>query len=465
MHIADWITLGIWVFGTSALGFHFKKYISSQHDYLLAAKRLRWWQIGTAQASDAVDATDFVALTGGGYRIGLAQVGFAWWGIGIGSIFVSRYMAPLLHRAGLYTNAQYLELRFSLALRICAAVLQILYRTVAMALVVYAVAVMFKEITGLERWLGVWAAMALTLIYVFASGQLGAAMISVPQVVLMLCVSIVVFISALVQFGGFDGFREHAAVISDRMRLAGHSEPGVPGGVYLWGLILTVMTYPIINQGVAQRVLGGRTEVDGRKGTIASMIPWCVVTGASVLLGIMGVALMPGLVGNEADALFPRFMLQFLPPGFLGLGVAALTVASMSAGAGIATAIAGLITVDILGPLSRSPKKDNLLIARLCAAGFMVLGTFLAMLIPYFEGMIPFYVQFTGTFFLPLTVPYIGGALFKGASRGAGMASLVGGISLAIPLFFADLIAKQYPGEEWLPVWMSHPQWRPFWVF
>ena len=61
-------------------------------------------------------------------------------------------MAPLLHRAGLYTNAQYLELRFSRALRIAAAVLQILYRTVAMALVVYAVAVMFREITGLERW-------------------------------------------------------------------------------------------------------------------------------------------------------------------------------------------------------------------------------------------------------------------------------------------------------------------------
>ena len=69
--------------------------------------------------------------------------------------------------------------------------------------------------------------------------------------------------------------------------------------------------------------------------------------------------------------------------------------------------------------------------------------------------MIPFYVAFTGTFFLPLTVPYVGGALYKKASRGSGMASLLMGVGLGLFLFL---------GSDFLPVWMGHPQWRPFWV-
>ena len=77
------------------------------------------------------------------------------------------------------------------------------------------------------------------------------------------------------------------------------------------------------------------------------------------------------------------------------------------------------------------------------------------MLIPKFGGMIPFYVAFTGTFFLPLTVPYIGGALYRNASRGSGMASLLGGVGIGLFLFL---------GSAFLPNWLTHPQWRPFWV-
>ena len=47
-------------------------------------------------------------------------------------------------------------------------------------------------------------------------------------------------------------------------------------------------------------------------------------------------------------------------------------------------------------------------------------GTTFAMLIPHFGGMIPFYVAFTGTFFLPLTVPYLGGAFFRWVTRTFG---------------------------------------------
>jgi Na+/proline symporter len=226
----------------------------------------------------------------------------------------------------------------------------------------------------------------------------------------------------------------------------------------LWGLILTLVTYPIVNQTVAQRIVGARSEMDARKGTIASLIPWCIITGISTCVGIMGVVLLPDLGNADADALFPLYMQRYLPSGVLGLGVASLVVASMSTGAGIGTAIAGLMTVDIFKYLGRTKHADvyRLRMTRVFASLAIICGTLFAMLIPKFGGMIPFYVAFTGTFFLPLTVPYIGGALYRKASRGSGMAALAGGVGVGTLLFL---------GKDLLPPFLGHPQWRPFWVF
>ena len=453
----DWMMIVLWVVGTSAVGVYFQRYVKSTRDYLLAGRRLRWWQIAMAQSADAVDATDFVAVTGQGFRIGLAQIGFAWWGMGIGSILLSRYIAPLLYRTGVYTNAEYLELRYTPSLRIASAILQTLYRFVAMALVAYAMATMFHVIVGVDLWYGVWASMGLTLLYVFTSGQLGVVMAAIPQVALMLFTSILIFVSALGEIGGWGAFSRRAPDCGELLHLAGHTEAGVPGGIYLWGLILTLVTYPIVNQTVAQRIVAARSEADARKGTIASLVPWCVITGASTMVGIFGIVILPELGSSNADNLFPLYMQRYLPPGLLGLGMAALMVAGMSTGAGIGTAIAGLMTVDVLRSFRREGGDDRrrLQMTRIFATLSILLGTLFAMFIPMFGGMIPFYVALTGTFFLPLTVPYIGGALYRRASRGSGIASLVAGVGAGAILFL---------GSDRLPIVLGHAQWRPFWV-
>jgi len=458
MEIIDWIMIAIWVVGTSAFGVYFQRYVKSTRDYLLAGRRLRWWQIATAQSADAVDATDFVAVSGQGYLVGIAQIGFAWWGMGIGSILLSRYIAPLLYRTGVYTNAEYLELRYTPSLRIASAVLQAFYRFVAMAMVVYAMAIMFQVIIGVDLWYGIWAAMAMTLLYVFTSGQLGVVMASIPQVILMLITAVVIFVCASVEIGGWQELpRQSPGSANQLLRLSGHAEEGIPGGVYVWGLILTLVTYPIVNQTVAQRIVGARSETDARKGTIASLLPWCIITGASVMVGIMGIAILPDVLRSNPDHLFPSLMQRYLPPGALGLGMAALIVASMSTGAGIGTAVAGLMTVDVLRSLRKSRIRDKyrLLTTRVFATLSIIIGTLFAMLIPRFGGMIRFYTELTGTFVLPLIVPYVGSALYKKASRRSGIASLVAGVGVGAILFF---------GHDSFPAMLAHPQWRPFWV-
>jgi Na+/proline symporter len=66
----DYLMIVFWVVGTSLVGVFYQKYIKTTEDYLLAGKRLKWWQIGISQTADAVNATDFVAASGNGYRMG-----------------------------------------------------------------------------------------------------------------------------------------------------------------------------------------------------------------------------------------------------------------------------------------------------------------------------------------------------------------------------------------------------------
>jgi SSS family solute:Na+ symporter len=218
---------------------------------------------------------------------------------------------------------------------------------------------------------------------------------------------------------------------------------------------------------VAQRILGARTETDARKGTIASLLPWCVITGVSTMVGILGAMIVPELTADRAEELFPLYMQRYLPSGLLGLGVASLVVASMSTGAGIGTAIAGLMTVDVFKPLKRKTRSDRyyLWITRLFASLSIICGTMFAMFIDHFKGMIPFYVAFTGTFFLPMVVPYVGGALYRRASRGSGMAALVAGIGLGSILFLGYELPQLLECPQWsIATFLGHPTCRPFWV-
>jgi SSS family solute:Na+ symporter len=458
MTILDWSLVALWVIGTSGVGLYYRHVVKSTADYLLTGKRLRWWQSGVAHAADSLDATDFVGTTGQAYRVGLAQVGYSMHGLGLGFILMSRWVVPLMYRCGIYTNAEYLELRFNTTLRTTSVIVQTMYRFVAMGMVVYSVAAAFHVLLGVGLWGAVWGAMALTMLYVFTSGQLGVAMAAIPQVSLMMFSGIMVFAFVLADVGGFADLSATLADKSQYFHLAGFTDSGVPGPVYLGGLILTLLTYPIINQTVAQRFLAARSEIDARNGCFAGLIPWYLVAVTSSLVGICAVVTLPSLTSVEADFIYPRLLVEYLPAGLLGLAVAALVVASMSTGAGIGTALGGLFTVDIYARFFRPDADDAhyLLVSRIGATLTIFIGTLFARAIPSMGGLLPFYLAFTGTLFLPMAVPFIGGAVYAGASRRSGMAAVVGGFLVGATCFLLG---------DWLPIWMSHPQCRPFWSF
>ncbi|MFK7850636.1 MAG: sodium:solute symporter [Akkermansiaceae bacterium] len=457
MQTLDWVVVVFWVLGTSLFGYWFSKYVKTARDYLVAGRKLKWWQIGIAQAADSVDAGDFIAIAGMAYLKGFTGLGYIWIGMAFGTYILARHLAPMLYRSGVVTNAEFLELRFTPSMRKASALIQILYRFIAMALVGYALATMFKVVMGVEMTHGILISMSITILYVFASGQLGVVMAAIPQVALMLLVSGIIFFSVYMDIGGVEGFKSHLPEYGDMLHLTYYTEDGLNPSLYLWGLILVLFTYPLVNQTVAQRIVSAASESDARKGSMISLLPWFIVTGVAILAGVVGTVLVPDLPAETRNDLYPIYMVKYLSPGILGLGVAALVVGSMSTGAGIGTAISGLMANDVFNILDseKYTAAQKLRWSRIFSTAAIVFGSILSSQVSNFGGMVPFYVTFSGTFVLPLTVPYLAAAFFPQASRHSALASLITGCGVGLILFNAT---------EYLPVYMTQPQCRPLWV-
>lgn len=461
----DWAMAVFWVLGTSLFGLWFVRYVKTAKDYLVAGRKLKWWQIGIAQAADSVDAGDFIAIAGLGWLMGFTGLGYIWIGMAFGTYILARYLAPLLYRTGVVTNAEFLELRFNPAMRIASALIQIFYRFIALALVGYALATMFKVVVGIDMTWGIVISMCITIVYVFASGQLGVVMAAVPQVILMLVLTVIIFFSVFADIGWLSGFNENKETYGEMLSLTFYSKDGIDNNIFLIGLILVLFTYPIVNQTVAQRIVSANSEADARKGSIVSIVPWFMVTGVAILAGIVGHVLMPELTEETRSELYPLYMVEYLPQGVLGLGMAALIVGSMSTGAGIGTAISGLVTNDLVKVINsdRYTDRQKLWWTRIVATVAIVLGAILSSLVDDFDGMVPFYVTFSGTFVLPLTVPYLAAAFCPWASRWSAVASVAGGCVLGLVLFNTGPNPESNT-EGLLPIWMTQSQVRPMWV-
>ena len=112
MTLVDWLLVLVINGGIVAYGIFVFRGKGESFDWYLAAKSMPWWVIGLSAFGTAVDSGDYVAIVGGSYKIGLASLSQWWLGIAVGWILLSFFIIVPMYRAGVFTNAEWLEFRF-----------------------------------------------------------------------------------------------------------------------------------------------------------------------------------------------------------------------------------------------------------------------------------------------------------------------------------------------------------------
>ena len=177
----------------------------SSADWFLAGRSLPWWVVGFSLWATAIDSSDLVADSGGTYSLGLQYFVTNWVGTVVGWVLGAHFIILPMYRAGMYTNAEYLEARFGTATRIISVFVQVQYRTLVLGLIATAAFLTLSIVSGWSdsaAWGLVGGIAVLAAIYTAFGGLRSVAVTDTLQFGVMTLAGLIIWFMVWGQVGG-----------------------------------------------------------------------------------------------------------------------------------------------------------------------------------------------------------------------------------------------------------------------
>ncbi len=461
MTLFDWLIVVLSNGAIVVYGLLISRGTTRASDWFLAARGLPWWIVGLSLFATAVDSGDYVAVVGGAYHFGLANLTAWWLGLPLGWFIVAYFVFLPLYRSGMFTNAEYLEYRFGPAVRLLSALIQIQYRTNVLGNIAFSLYLMFSIVGGLGKsawWIVVAIAIAAAA-YTALGGLKSVAITDALQSVIMFLASMVLWIVLWNSVGGWSGLEARFQAIDpslaeSMLHVGGQQEPGVPAAVILFGWVVTLTAYCVVNHSQAMRLLAARSEWDMRMAAFLASACTVVVMWFNISLGVLGRAVLPDLA--LVDELYPQLVRDYLSSGLLGLVVAGVLAGGISTYDSIGSAVAAVFTRDIYARFLVKSRDDRhyLRVSRWATVGVIAISFGY---IPFFDaGMMVFFLRITSVAVIPLFTVTLLGTLTR-VHRRSGAVGLVAGIVYGLSALIADSYALP------LPIWWTHTWWAYLW--
>jgi SSS family transporter len=390
--LLDLLVLLAYLAGTTGLGVWIGRDQKSSNDYFVAERAIPWWAVLFSIVASETSALTFISIPGLAYlgNLGFLQVVA---GYIVGRVVVSYTLLPKYFEGNLVTAYALLERRFGLGARRFTSIVFMATRAVADSVRVFATAVPVALLIGPavpSRYVMPMAILilgALTVVYTYKGGMKAVVWTELVQagVYVLGGLSAIVLLGRSVG-GGWGAITAQASAAGKLVGIdlyTGLDRPhtifaGLIGGAFL------AMASHGADQLIVQRLLSSRSLTDARRALIGSGF---VVFAQFTLFLFVGIGLWVLYGGREfpaADQIFPSFIVERMPPGLLGLILAAIVAATMSTHSGTINSLAAATTHDIYLPLTgRSPDDPRTLrVGKLFALAWGVGLTLGALLYP-----------------------------------------------------------------------------------
>jgi Na+/proline symporter len=306
------ITFFLIIFGIAA--YYTRRAGKSTGNFFLSGRNMPWYIAGTAMVATTFAADTPLAVTELVARNGIAG-NWLWWNMAIGAMLTVFFFARLWRRAGIVTDVEFVELRYSgieaSALRgFRALYLGIFMNAIVMGWVNKAMEKIFKiTIPEIDPFLLVVAAALIIAVYASASGLLGTARTDSFQFVFAMsgCIILAIVVVQLPQVGGMVSLREQLApqIMDFFPQIGDVTLGGVTGGALALslgafiahiGLQWWSTWYPGADPGgggyIAQRMMSAKDEKHSLLATLWFTIahytirpwPWIIVALAALVI-------------------------------------------------------------------------------------------------------------------------------------------------------------------------------------
>ena len=428
--------------------------VSASHDYFLAEGSLTWWAIGTSLIASNISSEQFIAMSGNGFKMGLAIATYEWMAA-LTLIIVAVFFIPVYLKNKIYTMPQFLSQRYNGNVAMIMAVFWLLlYVIVNLTSILYLGALAINGISGIQLDLCMYG-LAFFAIVIALGGMKVIGYTDVIQVVFLIFGGLVTTYLALNkvaelngQTGMVEGFNymfdqsgDHFHMILDR---SNSNYPSLPGlTVLLGGMWIVNLNYWGCNQYITQRALGADLQT-ARSGILFAGFLKLLMPIIVVLPGIAAYVIhMKGGLQTEMldadgilnpDKSYP-VLLNLLPVGLKGLSFVALTAAVVASLAGKVNSISTIFTLDIFKKKINTEASEKQLV-RVGKITVVVAMLVAAVIAPFLgidkKGGFEFIQEYTGFVSPGIFAMFILGFFWKKTSSNAALFATIGGFVLSV---------------------------------
>jgi Na+/proline symporter len=352
LSLLDWSVIAAYFLFNLGIGLYYARRASgSTSEFFLSGRNVPWWLAGTSMVATTFAADTPLAVTGFVAKNGIAG-NWLWWNFVMSGMLTVFLYARLWRRAGVMTDIEFAELRYSGKPAAFLRGFRALYLGLPINCIILGW-VNLAMVKILEITLGVNKRGAITIVigmllftafYTAISGLWGVLVTDLFQFALKMGMVIVLAILAVNAVGGIDGLKSQIGAIDAASgggsRLAFFPEydsawmPAITLFVYL-GVIWWSTWYPGAEPGgggyVAQRIFSAKNEKHGLLATLWFNIahyalrpwPWILTALASLIL-------YPTLVDKESGYIKTLLDPNVFPTYLRGFMLAAFAAAYMS---------------------------------------------------------------------------------------------------------------------------------------
>jgi Na+/proline symporter len=345
----DWALIGAYFVASLLIGVYYSRRGGKDvGEYFLSGRSLPWWLAGTSMVATTFAADTPLAVAGLVARNGVAG-NWIWWNGAFGGMLTVFFFARLWRRAGILTDVEFAELRYTgrpaaLLRGFRALYLGIPINCVVMGWVNLAMAKILAVTMGYDRLTAVLASLAITGFYSALSGLWGVVVTDFFQFLFAMggTIALAYFALRLPEIGGLSGLREKLPPetfeflprIGESAADTGASLalPAAAFFAYV-GVQWWASWYPGQEPGgggyIAQRMMSAKDERHSFLATLWFTIAhYCVRPWPWILVGLASLILYPDITDKEAG--YVMVLRDHLPAGWRGLLLGAFFAAYMS---------------------------------------------------------------------------------------------------------------------------------------
>ncbi len=450
-NILDYIIIIAYLVGIAVFGMISGGRQKSVKDYFLGSKVVPWWAVCFSIVAAETSTLTFISIPGLAYltNLNFLQVTF---GYLVGRIIVAVLFLPAYSKGNLKTAYTFLENRFGGKTRSFASIVFLFTRVAADGVRLFATAIPLKLMLNISYPEAILIMAFVALVYTYTGGVKGVIWVDVIQMftylggavlagIFLLHLlpdgwhSVTVAAASANKFGVFNwGFNNGlAGFFNQPYTIIG----GIVGGAFL------SMASHGTDQLIVQRLLTTKSLKDSQKAIIGSGIIVIIQFTIFLIVGVMLYAYY-GVMNVRSDTVFPRFIIDVLPPGVTGIIIAGLFAAALSTLAGSMSSLASSTMMDLYVPFfgKAGDDKKQLMISRLFTVMWAVMLVGAAIFfMNTSQAVVELALSIASFTYGGLLGTFLLGILVKKARQEDALAGFVAGIFIMITVISLKLVA------------------------